>query len=151
MIILRQKVKIAELKTRRRKTGIWPQGRLWCWEIKSEAAAQVDNAKHARGDFWSISGVSRVVIQSVGLKERVLKKEPLQAAHFSFIARYKIPQWKQGEAGQRGNVTLFPLQRKGAQSLRKRTRALVSKLRLSEAPFSSEYHITNHQHGWIQR
>lgn len=42
-----------------------------------------------------------------------------------------------------------PAKKKGAQSLRKGTTALVSKLRLSETHFTSGYHTTYHQRGSI--
>lgn len=71
----------------------------------------------------------------------VLEKEPEQPSHFIFIAccKKKSPV-KVGRNWAEGKCHIVPLQKKGAQSLRKGTTALVSKLRLRETHFDTTYH-----------
>lgn len=70
------------------------------------------------------------------------RKSPNSPHISSLLPAIKYSSENRGKTGQRGNVTLFPCKKKEAQSLRKRTTALVSKLRLRGTLFLRECHVT---------
>lgn len=77
------------------------------------------------------------------------RKSPNSPHISSLLPAIKYPSENREKLG-RGEMSHCSPAKKGAQSLRKRTTALVSKLRLRETHFNSEYHITDLWRGSIQ-